>query len=223
MSTLRVKRIVVGPTATNTYLAWHGSKAVIIDPAWPQGIEPIVRLVRELGLEVVMVVATHGHFDHVLGYKRLAGLLGYSPPFAAHPRDWRLLVDARKHAVKLLGTDPRVDAPEIDEDLEEGYTIRLGRAKLTVIETPGHTPGSITLVSEGIAFTGDTLLRGTIGIMGHPGENPSILVDSVLRLLELPDDTIVYPGHGAKTTIGRERGGNLHISYILSLIAEQEA
>ncbi len=220
MTVLRIKRFILGPTATNTYLVWHGSNAVIIDPAWPQGLEPLVRLTRELGLKVVMVVATHGHFDHILGYNRLAELLGYKPPFAANPRDWRLLLDARRQAIKLVERDPGMEAPEIEEDLEEGYTINLDGLELVVLETPGHTPGSITLVAEGHAFTGDTLLRGIIGLTGSPEEDPKMLVESALRILKLPGNTLIHPGHGAKTTVDRERRGNMQLSYLLTMLTE---
>jgi glyoxylase-like metal-dependent hydrolase (beta-lactamase superfamily II) len=195
----------VGPLQTNCYL--YGSpqagRGVIIDP----GDEPdrIWEEFRGSGLALEAIVNTHAHFDHAGGNRRLKELTG--APILIHR------VDAP--AVTRLGAQARFflmeaeDSPPADRLLEEGDVIGLGPASLTVRHSPGHTPGGILLVGEGLVFSGDTLFAGSVGRTDFPGGSWGELVVSIReKLLDLPDETVVYPGHGPATTIGEERRYN---------------
>ncbi len=205
MSDPIVKTLVVGPLQSNCYL--YGSAAagrgIIIDP----GAEPdmILAEFQKTGLSLEAIVITHAHFDHAGGNRRLKELTG--APILVHRND--------ATALKMLGAQAmffmmRVESsPPADRLLGDGDVIELGDASLTVLHTPGHSTGGICLLGEGVVFSGDTLFAGSIGRYDLPGGDADTLLASIRdRLMVLPDDTVVCPGHGPSTTIGEERQYN---------------
>lgn len=210
MGSMLIERFELGPLATNCYLVYSGDRAAVVDPGWPSEVDVVYRRVLELGLRVEVIVATHGHFDHVLGVGRLRRLLGYKPLFMAHRGDASMIASAHLVAEQWLGL--RVDPPPVPDDfLREGSSIGLSGVELKVWETPGHSPGSITLLAEGSVLVGDVLFRGSIGRVDLPGSSWEEMRRSLRRLAGLPRETSVYPGHGPPTTIGLELADNYFV------------
>jgi glyoxylase-like metal-dependent hydrolase (beta-lactamase superfamily II) len=195
-----IRRFVGGPLLTDCYaLIAPGSEAIIVDAprdAWRAAVEAA----QEAGSTVVLAIATHGHWDHVTDLARLQEL-GIS--IGAHPADAYLLSDPHGQGLEIPFV---VDPVVIDEPLHDGDRLGLGDVEVRVMHTPGHTPGSLTLYipSEGVLFTGDTLLKGGAGHTAEPGASLEALQTSIRRLAAFPEATVVYPGHGAPTTIGAE-------------------
>jgi len=210
---MRILSWQVGPLATNCYavLCEESREALIIDPGFSAGEERhVIDHVIRRGFKVKFILNTHGHADHISGngiLKRLTDAW-----ILIHEEDALMLTDPHENLSFMLGltiTSPRADRLLKDEDL-----ISLGDLDFKVIHTPGHTRGSISLFSmeEKIVFTGDTLFAGSIGRTDLPGSSFRDMMDSLRRLMELPDETIVYPGHGDSTSIRWERRCNPYIS-----------
>jgi len=199
-----LKKLVLGPLASNCYIA--GSEAakegMIIDPA--DEAKTILKNVEELGLEIRSIVLTHGHPDHFGAVKEVKEATGAE--IAIHTDDAKLL---RQQTLGLLFGLYYPKPPAPDRLLNGGDSIDIGDLHFSVIHTPGHTPGGICLVGHGVVFSGDTLFNYGIGRYDLPGGSYNQLMDSInSKLMALPDETIVYPGHGPETTIGAERRGN---------------
>ncbi len=197
------ERRAVGPLACNCYVVGDPQtrEAIVIDPGGDP--DQLADAIASKGLTVTAIVATHAHFDHLLAAGRLRSLTG--APLHLHARDRGLLDWYRESGWLFLGTDIG-EAPEIDTSPEEGDRLAAGSAELEVLHTPGHSPGSLTLVTDTQIFCGDALFAGSIGRSDLPGGDSATLKDSIEhKLLVLPDDTIVYPGHGPHTTVGREK------------------
>ncbi|MCD5390691.1 MBL fold metallo-hydrolase [candidate division NPL-UPA2 bacterium] len=201
-----IKSMVVGPLEANCYLVTdeETKEAIIIDPG-AEG-EKIRRLIEKGGLVPAYIVNTHGHIDHI-------GANGYLKEklkdikISIHPADAQMLINPLQNLASFAGEVNH--SPQADLMLEDGYEINLGKLSLKVIHTPGHTPGGICLAIEGKVFTGDTLFAGSVGRTDLPGGSMDSLCRSIReKLLTLPDETIVYPGHGPLSTIGRERENN---------------
>ncbi|MCS7135549.1 MAG: MBL fold metallo-hydrolase [Nitrososphaerota archaeon] len=203
---LRVERIVVGPLSSNSYLVYDPeiNEGIIID-AGGDG-DKIVALVDKTGVRVGYLCGTHAHFDHILAADYVKDVLGCK--FLIHKDDAWLLEMAAKSAKKYIGDDvPKIAEP--DGHLCDGHMLEVGQYILRVLHTPGHTPGSVSIVGDGVVFTGDTLFAGTVGRTDFLGGNAEQLADSLhKKLMSLPDDYVVYPGHGRSTTIGAERKNN---------------
>jgi len=200
-----IETVVVGPLQVNCYVVGCETtgEAIVIDPG--DEAEWVAEVVRHRGWTVRRIVNTHAHFDHLGGVRELKELTG--APFALHEAELPLVQSFVRQAL-FFGF--RVgDPPEVDDFLAEGDEVAFGEVRLKVLHTPGHSPGGISLVGDGVVFVGDELFAGSIGRTDLPGGDYETLINSVrTKLFTLEDDTIVYPGHGPATTIGRERRYN---------------
>lgn len=217
-----VDRIVTGFLNTNTYLFSHWKKGcVIIDPAG--SIEEIISHIEIKNFRPLAIICTHGHFDHIAGISQLKHHYeneGIEIPIYIHPLDSDYVSPAgyERHMqdISMLGVEFHSlfhgflqNLPQYDHLLEEGDTIL--DTDLTVIHTPGHTPGGISIYSESdlILFSGDTLFFEGVGRTDLPGGDTELLLQSIReKLFSLPEDTRVFPGHGPYTTIEREKNHN---------------
>ena len=197
-----LKGLEVRPYGTNCYIV--GSEltreGMVIDPGGDA--EGILRLVKEPGLDIKYIVLTHGHIDHIGAVSELKEATGAE--LAIHPEDALYL--RGKSGPEGMFPQSAGPPPEVDRMLQDGDTISVSGLHLQVIHTPGHTPGGICLLTDGVLFSGDTLFNGGIGRSDFPGGSGPQLLNSIhTRLLVLPDETTVYPGHGPETTIAAER------------------
>ena len=199
-----LKRLVVGPFASNCYIVGSESnqEGMIIDPG--DEAEAILKSVKDLGLDIKSIVLTHGHIDHIGAVKEVKEATGAE--VAIHADDAQALQESSVSAMFGLSYPTPLPA---DRLLNDGDSIDIGDLHFLVVHTPGHSLGGICLVGEGMVFSGDTLFNYGIGRYDLPGGSYNQLMDSIhTKLMVLPDNTIVYPGHGPDTTIGAERRGN---------------
>ncbi len=202
---MRIDTLLVGNNSTNCYILSEGTDAVIIDPG--DAHERIVEHLAQHGLELRCVILTHGHFDHFLGAAPL--LRDYPVPMLCHEDEFNTLTDgARNGSAHVLRHNVTI-AP--DKTVTDGEIIHIGGIKLTVLHTPGHTPGSMCLIADGCIFTGDTLFFETIGRTDLPGGNFDNIIQSIKKLYQLGDWYTCYPGHGPKTTISYEKENNAYV------------
>lgn len=206
---LVVHRFVVEPFAENTYVLADGAagECVLIDPGGEE--DAILDLLAARKWTAKAILNTHAHPDHVGGAARLRRELAI--PFYLHPRD-AFLLDGLGEFCEALGI-PAMEAPEVDRHLAEGDTFPLGAHQIRVLETPGHSPGSVSFLVGSLLFSGDALFEGSIGRTDLPGGSLPILLRSIReKILTLPDETEVLSGHGDSTTVGRERRENPFLS-----------
>ena len=202
---MKYELVIVGALETNCYLVYceETRACAVIDP----GADPekIISAIADLELKPVIVLNTHGHVDHIGGNSDIVGK--YRVPLAMHTADTGMLqVSDYIELSLLLGArnSPSPDRLLVDED-----EIIVGRTSLRVIHIPGHTPGSIGFVAGGVLFSGDTLFCGGVGRTDLPGGSWKDLERSIReRILTLPEETIVLPGHGPWTTVEQERDSN---------------
>jgi len=199
-------RHVVGPLACNCFVVGDAStrQAIVIDPGGDA--QKIAEGLASKELTVTAIVATHAHFDHLVAAETLRELTG--APFYMHDADKPLLDWYEESGRMFLGIELG-RPPAVDTSASEGDVLTAGDLELQVIHTPGHSPGSISLVTPACVFSGDTLFAGSIGRSDLPGGDPDTLLEIISsRLLSFADDVEVHPGHGPSTTIGRERRSN---------------
>jgi glyoxylase-like metal-dependent hydrolase (beta-lactamase superfamily II) len=210
---MRVHTLTVGTLQTNCYLIEDQEEGmgVIIDP----GAEASRILKAAEGLEIRYVINTHAHFDHTTAntalLQGLRGRQGTRPALVAHPEAAPQLTAGSGAA--WFGFEP-VSSPEPDRLVRDGDILMVGSVTWEVLHTPGHSPGSISLYSarEGIAFVGDVLFWRGVGRPDLPGGSWPVLLETIQRrLLTLPDETHIYPGHGPSTTVGEERSQNPYL------------
>ncbi len=198
-------RLIVGPLQVNCYiLADEKTKeAVVIDPG--DDADDILKIVREKGFRVKYLINTHAHFDHVGANKAVKEATGAE--LLLHEADAPVLA-AASHQSRSFGLSPVV-SPPADRYLKHGDVVTAGEVSLKVLHTPGHSPGGISLLEQGIVFTGDSLFAGSIGRTDLPGGDLLTLLRSIkTNLMVLPDETKVFCGHGPASTIGEERREN---------------
>lgn len=196
----------------NTYLVFDPDtkECAMIDPGMsnPQEEKALENFIAEKGLKLTQVINTHLHIDHVAGIPYLQKK--YGVPVLAHEGDSFMAAGMSQQA-RMFGLTLPLDNIEISEYLKDGDKIKVGNGTLEVISVPGHSKGSIALYDpEGkFLISGDSLFQGSIGRTDLPGGNYKELIDSITeRLLTLPDDTVVLPGHGGASTIGEEKQSN---------------
>lgn len=189
----------------NSYLvvSERTDSAVLIDPG--DEVEKIIQDVSEVGAKIEEIWITHAHLDHVREARRAKE--HYAVPLLMHRADLPLLENLSTQA-QAFGLGAAVP-PEVDRFVSEGDRLKVGELEFTVIHTPGHSPGSVSYVTAGHAFVGDLLFSGSIGRTDLPGGSYEQLMQSVMtKIVPLGDETVVYPGHGPKTTVGQERRTN---------------
>ena len=204
-SRLSIQCLELGPLQTNCYVVADpdSKEALVVDPA-DEG-ETIWKTTLDHGLILKHVVFTHGHFDHIGGAEVLASLSNKT--VMVHKDDAGMLTDNYLNLSALAGFEP-VQIP-CYQTLLEGMVLSVGTLQLHVLHTPGHSPGSISLVGEGVAIVGDVLFQGSVGRTDFPNASSILLMNSIHnKLLILDDATLVLPGHGPSTTIGYERKEN---------------
>jgi hydroxyacylglutathione hydrolase len=203
---VKIVQIPNGRFVENCYLVVDETTGAcaIIDPGEEAGL--ILHKLEQSAARPVGIWLTHAHLDHVLGVPRIQAATGV--PIHLHPAD-RALYDHVPEQVAAFGL-PSIDRlPPPDRTWSSGEVTRVGMLSFTVRHTPGHSPGSVSLIGEGVVFSGDVLFQGSIGRTDLPGGDMETLIGSIEReLLVLPDSTIVYSGHGPETTIGVERRAN---------------
>ncbi len=206
-----LETIEVGALQVNCYVLGceQTRQAIVIDPGDnPRAIQAAL---RKHNLILARIVATHAHFDHVLAVRPLQEATG--APFYLHPAERPVLDFARHMAMAWMGYDPG-EAPRVDGDLAPGQPVHFGVETLEVRLTPGHSPGSVTLVHHASrrAFTGDALFAGSIGRTDLPGGDLETLLTAIRgEIMTLPDDYEVLSGHGPATTVGEERATNPYL------------
>src|SRR3990172_10555432 len=196
---LRIKRLPVGQLKTNCYLVIEDDKCVIIDPG--DDADYIKRIIADEGVDPIKIIATHGHYDHILAASELK--LAYKIPFIMHKKDEFLLARMSTSAKKFTGITSG-PPPKVDEYPSINDNLTINHQSLNILHTPGHTPGSITLYCEEeyFAFVGDLIFAGgTVGRTDFAYSGTFDLKQSVAKILKLPPKTKVYPGHGDETIV----------------------
>ena len=206
-----LRQLVVGRLSTNCYMLGceRTREAMVIDPGGDAG--SILEAVVELDLQVQQIVLTHSHFDHILAADELRSATGAG--LAIHSSEASMLTDPPALFRFFAPQTPR--GLVADRLLDDGDILSVGELQAEVLHTPGHSPGGISLwmAEEGIVFCGDTLFQQGVGRSDFPGSDHETLMRSIReRLYALPDETVVYPGHGPSTTIGHERQHNPWVS-----------
>lgn len=209
---LIIKVFRVNMMGENTYVVSDETKeCVIIDcGCYEQGEkDALAEYIDTEGLKPVRLLCTHFHLDHVFGTQFILDKYGIRAEIS--PRESQLAEMQHYQAVAFGLDESAAQSPQPQQTLNDGEKVRFGNSELTVIATPGHSPGGVSFYSEkdGVVFTGDTLFRGTYGAVNLPGGRLSKLAKSIMeRLFTLPPETVVYPGHGGETTIGEEKEMN---------------
>jgi hydroxyacylglutathione hydrolase len=207
LDSLKIDIIEVGDFITNCYLVHDNGRGVVIDPGDDSG--RILDLINKTKVKIEKIILTHGHIDHIRAVPEIKQATG--APVLIHPQDAEMLTEAKANLSYYH--DIAFSTEPADGLLNENDTFAVSKYQFKVIHTPGHTPGGISFYTDGIIFTGDALFWGSIGRTDFPGSSHESLINAITdKLLILPDDTKVYPGHGPQTTIGYERTTNPWLS-----------
>jgi len=190
------------PFATNCWAvsADGTDDAVVVDPGFSP--DRVAAMLDRAGKRLAAVLATHGHADHIGSAPAICG----DVPLYIHEADELALTDQRAWGAGLPVDDSF--RPKEVRTIAEGEVLEFAGFSIRVMHTPGHTPGSVCFVTDGFLFSGDLIFRDAIGRSDFPNSSQGEMVRSLRRFLTLPDELDVYPGHGPKTTVGRERRGN---------------
>ncbi|GAB4530953.1 MAG: MBL fold metallo-hydrolase [Anaerolineales bacterium] len=210
---LSILSLTLGPVQTNTYLVADPETRIcaVIDPAWDG--ERIVAAARKRNWRIAHIWLTHAHFDHLGGAGAVSDAHNPPVPVALHPADYPLWRHKGGAPMFGLHIDP---GPEPTIDLQHGMTLHLGKSTFEVRHAPGHTPGHVVFYcpQAGAAFVGDVIFQGSIGRTDLPGGDYDTLMASIhSQVLTLPDETLLYSGHGPGTTVGRERQRNPFLNH----------
>ena len=206
---LDVRKIVVGPLETNCFLVIEpeSKEALLIDPG--AEAERILDNLQQAGVRLVGIVLTHAHGDHIGAVREVKAQTG--APVLVHRLEADWLTDPQKNLSALFGLP--LSSPEADRLLDEGDTVALGAEHLHVLHTPGHSPGGLSLQQDGILICGDLLFLESVGRCDLPAGDLETLTHSIqAKVYTLPDDTILYLGHGELTTVGHEKRHNSFVT-----------
>jgi len=202
---MKYKEVVVGALDTNCYLVYceETLQCAVVDP----GAEPerIFLEIAEAELKPVVIINTHGHVDHIGANRDMKDHFGV--PLYIHAADSPMLGKSQQLELSLfLGAK---DSPPADHLMSDGEEIKIGKSILRVLHTPGHSPGSVSLLGDGFLLSGDTLFLEGVGRTDLPGGSQKQLEQSLReKVMTLPDETVVLPGHGPLTSVGQERVNN---------------
>ncbi len=185
--------------SVNGYLIWDLNEAIVIDPGSKKEVFEIKNKIEEFDLNLKYIINTHSHFDHIGGNEFLKN--NFNVKLGISSKEAENLSDPEKNLSKCMGIE--IISPSADFFLESKDNLIIGDSKFDIIYCPGHSPGSISLYNEddGLLFSGDTIFKHGVGRTDLPGGNKDKLNSSINNLIELSDDTKVYPGHGPETTI----------------------
>lgn len=199
---------IVGGFQTNCYVVSceKTKKAIIVDPGFDNRFEAekVFGFIAQNSLTIRLALNTHGHPDHTSGNSLVKEK--FHVPIYIHEYDAYMLGESGRKIAKFFGFEN--SSPPADVLLRDGDLVKFGESQLKVLHTPGHSRGSISLLGDKEVFTGDTLFRGSIGRTDFPESSDEEIAHSLRKLAMLPDNFIVYPGHGPKTTIGEEKRNN---------------
>ncbi len=206
-----IKQLIVGSMGVCSYIIGceETKKGAVVDPGGDENV--ILAEVEKLGLDIEYVIATHGHPDHVCGNRTSKEATNAKIVMHEADADFFEKTETQNY-FSMLGLEP---SPPTEIRVKEGDILEMGTVKLQIIHTPGHTPGGICLYSAPDLITGDTLFVGGVGRTDFPGGSYSELINSLkTKVLALPDDTVVWPGHGyggSQSTIGEEKKSNPYL------------
>jgi len=209
---VNIHTISMGPVEANCYIVSSNEDNIgfVIDPG-SVDISKIKTIIEDEQLQIKAILLTHGHFDHILGVDELRKLTGAK--LYIHEADKSKLIEPNDNLSKYMGAGYYFEPA--DELLHDGDTIEIGDLHIKVLHTPGHTPGGVCYYVNNCIFTGDTLFAGSIGRTDFPnGSQKDLMVSIQNKLLCLPDETIVYPGHNRKSTIIAEKNNNPYLKNI---------
>lgn len=207
-----IKRIISGKWEENCYIVSKDKEAIVIDPG--DNVDQMIRYLQDNHLTVSAVLNTHAHFDHIGGVNTIVNT--YECPFYLHSKDERLLKSANLYMTFFEG-EKRIKVPIINEYLDKTESpLKIGNLSITILLTPGHTLGGVSFLIENNLFTGDTLLKDSVGRVDLPGANKLKLEESLQLLSVLNPDFIIYSGHGDSTTLKEEL---IYNKYLIELIS----
>lgn len=211
---LKIQRFTCNMLQENCYVVSDESKECVICDCgayYDRERDAVVNYIRGNGLTPVHLIATHGHIDHNFGNNTIYKEFGLQPE--VHQADQPLMDMLDRQAEAIAGVELDYEMPAVGRYFDGQYTVSFGSHQFTVIETPGHSPGSVFFYceAEGVAFSGDTLFRHAIGRTDFIGGSMFQIIQSLRMVCQLPDSTVIYPGHGEQTTIGSELASNPYL------------
>ncbi len=213
---LKIETFVVNMIQENCYIVSDEThETVIIDCGafYDNDKERIKAYIEKNELVPVHSIFTHGHFDHIIGSKFLFDTYGIKPEIPA--KDTDLYYDCEKQLNDFVGLNINLQLPNINKTIDDKYKIKFGTYTLSVISTPGHTPGGVSFYckEENVLFSGDSLFYCSVGRTDLPGGDGNVLIEMLKQnILTLPEETTVFPGHGCATSIGFEKENNPYIT-----------
>ena len=208
-SLMEIDRLIVGPLRTNCYILSEGRDCIVIDPGGDHDI--IIGHLIKRNLTPSKILATHGHFDHILSVSEIK--LKFDVPFFVSKKDVPIIEGFREFVRTYFGTDPG-DPPVPEKDINNGDSFRIGSKSLRAVENPGHTPGSYSFMVDNTMFSGDFVFNGSIGRTDFGGSY-SEMSNSIRSLKKLESNVNIYPGHGESTTLEEEKKNNPFFKEIL--------